>query len=97
MYSYAKDGLFFKVFQEIDPETKVPTKGAWLSIIPVGIAAFCLNLRKLAQVCSLCNLMTYAFIDMAVVALRLRGISDQEKLEKDLFRVAAEKHSILKP
>ena len=27
LYSYAKDGLFFKVFTEIDPISKVPVKG----------------------------------------------------------------------
>lgn len=73
LYSYAKDGLFFKVFTEIDPIAKVPVKGAWISMIPIAIAAFTLNLLQLAKLASLCNLMTYAFIDTAVIALRLKN------------------------
>lgn len=86
LYSYAKDGLFFQVFKEIDPVRKIPIKGAWLSIIPICIAAFFMNLKELAQLCSLCNLMTYAFIDAAVIALRLKGVTDQDKLETDLIK-----------
>ena len=44
LYSYAKDGLFFKVFTELDPVSKVPVKGSWLAIIPITICAFALNL-----------------------------------------------------
>jgi amino acid transporter len=45
MYAYAKDGLFFKVFKEIDPVSKVPVKGSWIVLIPIVLGAFCLNLR----------------------------------------------------
>ena len=72
LYAYAKDGLFFKVFKEIDPKTKVPVKGAWIALIPICLSAFCLNLKQLASLCSLCNLMTYSFIDAGVLALRLK-------------------------
>jgi amino acid transporter len=30
LYSYAKDGLFFKIFKDMDPVRKVPIKGSWL-------------------------------------------------------------------
>jgi len=45
LYSYAKDGLFFKVFAEMDPVAKVPVKGSWLAIFPIAIGAFVLNLN----------------------------------------------------
>ena len=45
LYAYAKDGLFFKVFKEIDPVSKVPVKGSWIVLIPIVLGAFCLNLR----------------------------------------------------
>ena len=83
LYSYAKDGLFYQVFKDIDPQKKVPIKGAWLSVIPVCIGAFFMNLAQLAKLCSLCNLMTYAFIDAAVVALRLRAASSPRDLLDD--------------
>ena len=72
LHSYAKDGLFFKVFKEIDPVTNVPVKGGCISIIPVCLCAFLMNLTQLAKLCSLCNLVTYSFIDAAVIALRLK-------------------------
>jgi amino acid transporter len=33
-FNLAKDGLFFSVFKKLDPVKKVPTKGAWLNVIP---------------------------------------------------------------
>ena len=73
LYSQAKDGLFFKVFKEIHPERKIPVKGSWIGLIPIAAAGFALNLKQIANICSLSNLMTYSFIDIAVVILRLKG------------------------
>lgn len=80
LYSYAKDGLFFKVFKEMDPVKKLPVKGSWLSVIPVCFYAFFMDLTQLAKLCSLCNLMTYSFIDAAVIALRLKNVTSQEQI-----------------
>ena len=55
----------------MNPATKVPVVGVWLSAIPISIAAFCINLKQLTIIISLCNLLTYAFIDTAVIALRI--------------------------
>ena len=65
---------------------KVPVKGAWLACIPISLAAFFMNLRQLAQLCSLCNLMTYAFIDAAVLTLRLKEVTTEEELEVELVK-----------
>lgn len=72
MYAYAKDGLFFPVFKELDPITKVPAKGSWLVMIPISLAAFVFDLEQAAKICALANLVTYAFIDAGIMALRLR-------------------------
>mmetsp|Transcript_16099 Transcript_16099/g.27201 ORF Transcript_16099/g.27201 Transcript_16099/m.27201 type:complete len:349 (+) Transcript_16099:603-1649(+) len=85
LYSFAKDGLFFKVFQEIDPKRNVPVKGSWLSIIPIAIFAFFMNLSMLAKLCSLCNLMTYAFINLGVIVLRLKNINTKSDLREDIM------------
>lgn len=85
LYSYAKDGLFFKVFKEVDPVRNVPVKGAWISIIPICLLAFCMNLTQLAKLCSLCNLMTYSFINAAVIGLRLRNVRSKEALQLELM------------
>lgn len=70
--SYSKDGLISGVFQELDPVKKVPVKGSWISLIPICMASFFMNLTQLAKLCTLCNLITYAFVDVAVLILRLR-------------------------
>lgn len=86
LYAYAKDGLFFQVFKKIDPERKVPVQGSWLAVIPIAILAALMDLRSLAELCSLSNLFTFAFIDTAVVVLRLKGIDNEEKLETELLK-----------
>ena len=72
LYAYAKDGLFFKVFKEIDPKTKVPVKGAWITCIFVCIVCFFLNLEELSKIISLGNLLNYSFVNAGVIALRFR-------------------------
>ena len=79
LYAYAKDGLFFDVFRELDPQTKVPVKGAWIGVVPIVIGAFCLNLKHLACLCSLSNLLTYSLIDASVIALRLKKVPEEIK------------------
>jgi APA family basic amino acid/polyamine antiporter len=91
LYTFAKDGLFFKIFAEIDPEKNVPIKGSWIQLIPIAMSAFFLNLTTLAKVCSLCNLMTYAFINLGVVVLRLHGIVNKQSLKRD---IQMEKHGV---
>jgi amino acid transporter len=76
LYAYAKDGLFFKVFQDIDPKTKVPVKGTWITGIVVCLVCFFLNLETLTKIISLGNLFNYTFVIAAVIALRLRPRSD---------------------
>jgi amino acid transporter len=77
--------LFFKVFKEMDPVKKLPIKGSWLSVIPVCFCAFFMDLTQLAKLCSLCNLMTYSFIDAAVVALRLKNVNSQEEINEEVM------------
>ena len=57
-----KDGLLPPVFAYMDPETKVPTKAAWISSIIGAFSAGFLNLDTLATLASIGNLITYALI-----------------------------------
>ena len=68
----AKDGLFFKVFNDLDPITKIPIKGAWISCFVICFLSFVLNLEELTFMISLENLLTFSFIDAGVIALRYR-------------------------
>lgn len=79
-FSIAKHGLFFDVFKKMDPTTKVPVYGIWISAVPISIAAFCMNLKSLTILISLGNLLTYAFIDTAVIALRIQNSSESGKM-----------------
>ena len=84
LYSLANDGLFFDVFKELDPKTLVPVKGSWVSVVPICGIAFFMNLTQLAKLCSLCNLMTYSFINLGVVVLRLENITNKSKLKREI-------------
>lgn len=85
MYSYARDGLFFKVFQELDPVTKVPAKGAWITCLFMGIVSFFLNLEELTFLVSIGNLITYAIVHAAVMVLRFRESGSVERTKPEKF------------
>ena len=69
---FASDGLFFKVFSEIDPVTKVPKKGAWIMCVAVCIICFFLDLEAMTIIISLGNLLSYSLVNLAVIVLRMR-------------------------
>lgn len=68
----SKDGLIPSIFGYMDPITKVPTKAAWLSSIAGAFACAFLNLDTLATLAAVSNLICYAFINLAVVIMRLQ-------------------------
>lgn len=70
-YNFAKDGLFFSVFKELDPVRRVPVAGAWLQVVPIMVAAAFFDIKVLAQVTSLCQLMIYVAINASILQLRL--------------------------
>lgn len=72
--AFAKDGLLWPIFQEIDPKTKVPVKGAWISTIICALMAAFLNLDTLATLVSVGNLLVYAVIDAAVIQMRFAEV-----------------------
>jgi len=69
-YNLAKDGLFFKVFKELDPKKKVPAKGAWLNLIPQILLATFFEITILAQTASLIFLATYIIVNASLIELR---------------------------
>lgn len=44
LFRFADDGLFFKIFKEINKKTKVPVKGGWISSIVICFMSFFLDL-----------------------------------------------------
>ena len=83
-YAYARDGLFFKVFADINPKKNVPVKGAWICCIFVCLVCFFLNLEELSKVISLGCLMNYCIINAGLIALRFRR--PQEPGQLDIIR-----------
>lgn len=71
MRSLAMDGLLPKIFAELDPETKVPVKGAWISTIGFALVASCLNLDVLCTLVSVGNLLSYVIVNCASIQMRL--------------------------
>jgi len=72
--AFAKDGLLWPIFEELDPDTNVPVKGAWISTAICALMAATLNLDTLATLCSVGNLLVYAVIDAAVIQMRLAEV-----------------------
>lgn len=72
LYSLAKDGLFFERFKEIDPLTKVPIKGSWITSIIVIVLSVLLDIEELTFILSVENLLTYSFVSAGVLCLRFR-------------------------
>ena len=71
MRSLAMDGLLPKIFAELDPETRVPVKGAWISTIGFALVASCLNLDVLCTLVSVGNLLSYVIVNCASIQMRL--------------------------
>jgi len=67
MRSLATDGLLPKIFGELDPETRVPVKGAWISTIGFAIVSSCLNLDVLCTLVSVGNLLSYVIVNAASI------------------------------
>ena len=85
LHAYSKDGLFFKVFQELDSKTQVPVKGAWICVVPIAMTAFFMNLTQLSKLGCLGSLITYSLMNTGLLQLRLKeaespGDSNVKKL-----------------
>jgi basic amino acid/polyamine antiporter, APA family len=84
-YSMAKDGLLFPIFGEVDPITKVPTKGIIITGITCALLACFVDLQVLATVISLGTLLVFSFVDAAVIILRLRPWHEHVQLSERAF------------
>lgn len=72
LYSLAKDGLFFERFMQLDPLTKVPVRGSWITSIIVIVLSVLLDIEELTFILSVENLLTYSFVNAGVLCLRFR-------------------------
>eukprot|EP00347_Sterkiella_histriomuscorum_P001735 403370887 len=84
--SYADDGLFFKLFSEMDPFTQVRKKGTIYICIFVSLICFFLNLEEISKVISLGNLLSYSIVNISAIVLRQRDPNNtQSRKENEVF------------
>jgi APA family basic amino acid/polyamine antiporter len=81
-YRMAQDGLWFRLFAELDPVTGVPKEGIIITGIVTALLACFVPLEALANLISLGTLMVFTFVDAGVILLRLRNVSEASEAEK---------------
>ena len=62
---------------DINPNTNVPVKGAWICCVCLAIPSFFMDLESITKVISCGNLMTYSFVSACGIALRFRDRETQ--------------------
>ena len=71
MRALSLDGLLPPIFGELDEQTKVPVKGAWISTMFFAVVASCLNLDVLCTIVSVGNLLSYVLVNGASIQMRM--------------------------
>ena len=77
LYSLARDGLIPKIFAQVDPLTRVPRVGIWVTAIVTALLACFVPLDALANLISLGTLMVFTLVDAGVIILRLRQLDER--------------------
>jgi len=71
----AQDGLWFKLFARINPETQTMTEGILMTGFVVALIACFVPLEALANLISLGTLMVFTFVDAGLILLRLESVA----------------------
>ena len=67
----AQDGLLFKIYGRINPDTGVPTAGTIITGITTAFVACFIDLESLANTISLGTLQVFTFVNAGVIILRM--------------------------
>ncbi|VEU34075.1 unnamed protein product [Pseudo-nitzschia multistriata] len=70
-FSMAQDGLLFKIYGRVNPETGVPTAGTIITGITTAFVACFVDLESLANTISLGTLQVFTFVNAGVIVLRM--------------------------
>ena len=68
----AQDGLLFKFYSRVDPETGVPIIGTIITGIFTSIVATLIDLESLANAISLGTLQVFTFVNAGLILLRMQ-------------------------
>ena len=70
-YSMAQDGLLFKIYGQVNPDTGVPIAGTIITGITTAFVACFIDLESLANTISLGTLQVFTFVNAGVIILRM--------------------------
>lgn len=83
-FSMAQDGLLFKLYARVHPQTGVPTAGTVVTGAVTAVVACLIDLESLANVISLGTLQVFTFVNAGVILLRMApNNADEEEGEKN--------------
>ena len=74
-YRMAQDGLWFKLFARINPETQTMSEGIIMTGFVAALIACFVPLEALANLISLGTLMVFTFVDAGLIILRLESVA----------------------
>ena len=83
-YRMAQDGLWFEMFANVDPVTRVPRDGIMATGIVTALLACFVPLEALASLISLGTLMVFTFVDVGVILLRLRNVMESPAFKQSM-------------
>jgi len=67
----AQDGLLFKIYGRINPDTGVPVEGTIITGIVTAFVACFIDLESLANTISVGTLQVFTFVNAGVIILRM--------------------------
>ena len=95
-YSMAQDGLLFKFYSRVDPETGVPIIGTIITGIFTSIVATLIDLESLANAISLGTLQVFTFVNAGLILLRMQPDFDPKPAHPAEIQLALSRTSTLK-
>ncbi|KAM6944356.1 cationic amino acid transporter 4 [Lycodopsis pacificus] len=72
VYAMAEDGLFFSIFAQVNPITKVPVNAILVFGVLMATMALVFDLEALVQFLSIGTLLAYTFVAASVIVLRFQ-------------------------
>ncbi|KAM6954467.1 cationic amino acid transporter 4 [Aplochiton taeniatus] len=72
VYAMAEDGLFFSVFAQVNPVTKVPVNAILVFGVLMATMSLLFDLEALVQFLSIGTLLAYTFVAASVIVLRFQ-------------------------
>jgi amino acid transporter len=86
-FSMAQDGLLFKFYARVNPDTGVPIAGTIVTGITTAFVACFIDLESLANTISLGTLQVFTFVNAGVIILRMSPPLIPEMVELEVGKI----------